>query len=580
MSRTLHHGQDSARGSSPLSLLPTPDHARELARQAQALPSLDLTPRQTCDLELLLTGGFAPLRGFQAKADVDRVVGEMRLVDGTLWPIPITLDVPADRAAALARAPAIALRDVEGLVLAILDVEEVTTPDRATEAAQVYGTRSTHHPGVAELLRAPDVRRFAGALRGIALPVHYDFAGLRHTPAALRAEFARRGWTRIVAFQTRNPMHRAHVELTRRAAEQTGAHLLLHPVVGLTRPDDVDHFTRVQTYQKVLPRYPQGLAMLSLLPLAMRMAGPREALWHAIIRRNHGCTHFIVGRDHAGPGNDEHGRPFYGPYDAQRLLAQHEAEIGIQSVPFAEMVFVEETQRFVPIGEVPAGATTRSLSGTEVRRHLERGSELPEWFTYPEVAQELRRRHPPRQQQGVVVLFTGLSGAGKSTIARAVQIRLLEAGERRVTLLDGDHVRKMLSSELGFSREHRDLNVLRIGFVGTEVARHGGIALCAPIAPYDSVRKQIRAMAQGVGGFALVHVATPIEVCEQRDRKGLYAKARAGQLANFTGVSDPYEAPADAELVIDAATCTPAEAAERILGWLQQQGFLAGAGRP
>jgi sulfate adenylyltransferase len=398
---------------------------------------------------------------------------------------------------------------------------------------------------------------------------------LRLTPAALRAEFGRLGWRRVVAFQTRNPLHRAHQELTLRAAREVRANLLIHPVVGMTRPGDVDHYTRVRCYQAVLDRYPSHTVALALLPLAMRMAGPREAVWHAIIRKNHGCSHFIVGRDHAGPGIDARGRPFYDPYAARERLSAHEAELGVRMVPFRAMVYVEELDAYVPEDEVPAGGRALSLSGTELRRRLAEGREIPEWFTFPEVARELQRSHPPRDHQGFTVFMTGLSGAGKSTVANVLLVRLLEMGGRPVTMLDGDIVRKHLSSELGFSREHRDINIRRIGFVAAEITKNGGIAICAPIAPYDGVRKEVRAMIEPRGGFGLVHVATPLPVCEQRDRKGLYAKARAGLVKEFTGVSDPYEPPGDADVVLDTTDTSPEEAAQEILLHLERFGYIA-----
>jgi len=403
-------------------------------------------------------------------------------------------------------------------------------------------------------------------------------ANLRLTPAELRNEFARLGWRRVVAFQTRNPMHRAHQELTFRAAKTVEANLLIHPSVGMTKPGDVDYFTRVRCYQLLMSKYPQGTVKLSLLPLAMRMGGPREAIWHALIRKNHGVTHFIVGRDHAGPGSDRNGKPFYGPYEAQELFKKHEADIGVTMVPFNMMVYLEDQNKYVPDNEVPSGARVLNISGTELRQRLNEGREIPGWFTYPEVVHELRRSYPPRHQQGVTIFFTGLSGSGKSTIANVLLTKFLEVGGRPVTILDGDLVRKHLSSELGFSKEHRDINIRRIGYVASEITKNGGIAICAPIAPYDSVRKQVRHMIEPYGGFILVHIATPVETCEQRDRKGLYAKARAGIIKEFTGISDPYEAPADAEVTIDTAELTAEEAAQEIILHLEREGFIGVAG--
>ena len=545
----------------------------DLRKESSRWPSWDLTPRQICDLELLITGAYSPLQGFMNRGDYSSVCSQLRLADGTLWPLPVVLDVTEEFAQATTPGTVVALRDSEGRVLAALHVMDVWKPDKRREAVAVYGTDDSDHPGVAALL-AGDPFYMGGRIEAIEAPRHYDFPALRRTPAALRGEFADRGWRRVVAFQTRNPMHQAHVELTKRAIEETGARLLIHPVVGMTKPGDVDHFTRVRCYQLALKTYPAETATLSLLPLAMRMGGPREALLHAIIRRNFGCTHLIVGRDHAGPGVNGQGQPFYGPYEAQNLLSKHENEIGVRMVASREMVYVADEKRYRPEDHVSARAQVLRVSGSELRRRLMTGEEIPEWFSYPSVVRELRRTHPPRFQQGFTVFFTGLSGAGKSTIANVLRVRLLERGDRKISLLDGDLVRKHLSSELGFSQEHRDLNIERIGFVASEITRCGGIALCAAIAPYDGARRKVRAMVQATGGFLLVHVATPLELCEQRDSKGLYAKARAGLLNHFTGISDPYEQPADADLTIDTQATSPEDASLQILSLLFARGFL------
>ena len=550
--------------------------AAEVRERLRAARSWDLTPRQLCDLELLLNGGFSPLSGFLDRADYESVCARMRLHDGTLWPIPVVLDVTEELAAALSAGDTLALRDPEGVALAALHVGEIWRPDRQVEAEAVFGTLDPGHPGVKHLLTQTHPWYVGGRVDGLQVPIHYDYRELRRTPRQLREEFERLDWRRVVAFQTRNPLHRAHLELTMRAAQEVDGRLLVHPVVGMTKPGDVDHYTRVRCYQAIMPSYAPGTAMLALLPLAMRMGGPREAVWHAIIRKNHGATHLIVGRDHAGPGQDARGKAYYGPYDAQELVRQHERELGVEMVPFRQMVYVADRSLYLPEDQVPAGVRTLSISGTEQRRLLNEGMALPAWFTPPAVAAELRRSYPARSRQGFAVFFTGLSGAGKSTLANVLLVKLLELGGRRVTLLDGDVVRKHLSSELGFSREHRDLNIRRIGFVASEIAKHGGIALCAPIAPYDATRKEVRAMVEAAGGFVLVHVATPLEVCEGRDRKGLYAKARAGSLPQFTGISDPYEEPSDAELVLDTTALTPADAVQRILAYLESQGLVEG----
>jgi len=563
-------------GGALVNLFVNGERETELKTRSLDWPSHALTPRQLCDLELLLNGGFSPLTGFMTRPTFKRVCTEMRLddADGTVWPIPITLDVSEELAKTLKSGSNLALRDEEGVMLAVLAVEEVWQADQKSEAEAVFGTTNREHPGVAYLLDKAQPFYVGGKVTGVHPVTHYDYKLLRHSPAELRAEFTKLGWTKVVAFQTRNPMHRAHQELTLRAAKEVEANLLIHPVVGLTKPGDVDHYTRVRCYQALLHRYPRKTAQLSLLPLAMRMAGPREAAWHAIIRKNYGCTHLIVGRDHAGPGNDSSGSPFYGPYEAQELLRQHQAELGITMVPFKMMVYVEELDSYLPVDEVAKGKRTLNLSGTELRTRLADGKEIPEWFTFADVTHELRRSHPPRHRQGFSIFFTGLSGSGKSTIANALLVKLLEMGGRPVTLLDGDLVRKHLSSELGFSKEHRDINIRRIGYVASEITKNGGVAVCAPIAPYDAVRKDVRAMVQPLGGFSLVHVATPLEVCEQRDRKGLYAKARAGIIKEFTGISDPYEVPADADLVIDTTTLTPEEAAQQIVLHLEKEGYI------
>ncbi len=565
----------SPHGGELVNLIAAPEQTRELRAHSREWPSWDLTPRQLCDLELLMSGGFSPLRGFMTRADYDGVCSSMRLASGVLWPMPVTLDVTEEFAKGLKPGSSkVALRDPEGVMLGVLHVEEVWQPNRESEAKTVFNTTSKVHPGVNYLLAQSHPWYVGGRVEGTQEPSHYDFRGLRLTPAELRGEFARLGWRRAVAFQTRNPMHRAHVELTFRAAKQVEANLLIHPSVGMTKPGDVDYFTRVRCYQLLLSKFPPGTVKLSLLPLAMRMGGPREAIWHALIRKNHGCTHFIVGRDHAGPGNDADGKPFYGPYEAQELFKKHEADIGVTMVPFNMMVYLEDQDRYVPDSEVPKDSRVLNISGTDLRRRLNEGAEIPSWFTYPEVVHELRRSYPPRHKQGVTIFFTGLSGSGKSTIANALMIKFLETGGRPVTLLDGDLVRKHLSSELGFSKEHRDINIRRIGYVASEITKNGGIAICAPIAPYDATRKHVRGLIEPLGGFILVHVATPIEVCEQRDRKGLYAKARAGILKEFTGISDPYEDPKDAEVVINTADLTPEESAQEIILHLEREGFI------
>ncbi|MDH3908667.1 MAG: bifunctional sulfate adenylyltransferase/adenylylsulfate kinase [Gammaproteobacteria bacterium] len=550
------------------------EEAEAEKQAAREFASWDLTERQLCDIELLLNGAFSPLEGFLGKDDYESVVENMRLASGVLWPVPITLDVSEEFAGSIQGGDRIALRDLEGVIIATLEVADIWTPDKNAEAQGVYGTADEAHPAVHYLNNIANPVYVGGKIRGVEAPTHYDFKHLRNSPAELRERFRKLGWRKVVAFQTRNPMHRAHQELTLRAAFDIEANLLIHPVVGMTKPGDVDHFTRVRCYEHLLDRYPEQTTMLSLLPLAMRMGGPRETLWHAIIRKNYGCTHLIVGRDHAGPGKDSKGNDFYGPYDAQELLKEHEEELDISMVPFRMMVYAENRAQYIAADEAGDSDQILNISGTELRRRLAEGLEIPDWFSFPDVVAELRRTHPPRHKQGFTVFFTGLSGSGKSTIANALMVKLMETGGRAISLLDGDVVRKNLSSELGFSKEHRDLNIRRIGYVASEITKNGGIAICAPIAPYTSTRRIVRDMIAPLGGFVEIHVATSVEVCEQRDRKGLYAKARAGIIKEFTGISDTYEEPENAEMVIDTENISPDLAAHRIMLKLESMGFM------
>jgi sulfate adenylyltransferase len=552
------------------------DSAQKLKVEAGTLPSWDLTARQVCDLELLLNGGFFPLKGFMGQADYDGVVRDMRTTDGTLFPIPITLDINEAFADKIEPGQDIALRDAEGVILAIMSVTDKWLPNKVVEAEHVFGADDLAHPAVNYLHNTAGKVYLGGPVVGLQQPVHYDFKGRRDTPNELRAFFRKMGWRRVVAFQTRNPLHRAHQELTFRAAKEAQANLLIHPVVGMTKPGDVDHFTRVRCYEAVLGQYPQSTTHMSLLNLAMRMAGPREALWHCIIRRNHGLTHFIVGRDHAGPGKNSAGKDFYDPYAAQELVAKHQKEVGIEMVDFKQMVYVQEKAQYYPVDEVPAGETVLDISGTELRRRLREGLEIPDWFSFPDVVKELRRTSPARDKQGFTVFFTGLSGSGKSTIANALMVKLMEMGGRPVTLLDGDVVRKHLSSELGFSKEHRDINIKRIGYVASEITKNGGIAICAPIAPYTATRRAVREMVENFGAFIEVHVSTSVDECERRDRKGLYKLAREGKIKEFTGISDPYEAPTKAELVVDTENVDVDHCAHQVILKLESMGLIKG----
>ncbi|MFQ6677653.1 MAG: bifunctional sulfate adenylyltransferase/adenylylsulfate kinase [Fidelibacterota bacterium] len=555
-------------------LLSAADQLEILKQKAKSLPSWTLNDRQICDIEMILNGGFSPLKGFLTESDYQSVLDNMRLADGTIWPIPVTLDVSENFSEMIKLSDQIALRDKEGFAIAIMTIESKWTPDKIAESEKVLGTDDETHPAVNYLLNESNPIYLGGPLVGLMLPKQYDYTDLRQTPQEVRDLFLERGWDNVVAFQTRNPMHRAHVELTVRAAQEHNANVLIHPVVGLTKPGDVDHYTRVRCYQYVLEKYRENTAMLSLLPLAMRMGGPREALWHAIIRKNYGCNMFIVGRDHASPGNGKDGKPFYGPYDAQDLLKEHEDELGIKMVPFQLMVYVPSKDAYVPKDELKDNEEFKMISGTDLRNRLRNDEEIPEWFSYSNVVAELRRFRPALDKRGFTIFFTGLSGSGKSTLANGLLVKLMEDGRRPVTLLDGDIVRTHLSSELGFSQEHRKLNVRRIGFVASEITKNGGIAICAPIAPYKSDRRFNRELITPLGGFIEIHVDTSLSICEERDAKGLYALARAGKLKQFTGIDDPYEEPEAPEITITSANASPEELVNEILRKIKELGYL------
>ena len=564
-------------GGTLVNLLVDGDRAAEIHELSREWPSIDLGQRQLCDLELLLNGGLSPLIGFMGSAEFDSVCAEIRLTDGTFWPLPVTLDIDEAKAEELTVGEPVALRDAEGVMLAALTVEEIFRPDRRTEAAAVFGTGDPSRTGAARFLRRTPSFAVAGRLEGLQLPGHYDFGELRLAPRELRRNFARVGWRMVLAYPTHEAMHRARQAVTQHAARGAGASLLIHPVVGLNQPGDVDHYTRVRCYQEVLPQYPTFLARLNLLPLAVRGGGPREAMLHAIVHKNHGCTHFMVEQNGEGSVLEVIGAPGYGDAEAREVIAAHAEELKIEMVPAKNLVYAENRKRYISATELNADDRVLTMTGEDVRKRLADGREIPEWFSFPSVVRELRLRHPGRHSQGFTVFCTGLSGSGKSTIANGLRVKLLELGGRGVTLLDGDLVRKNLSSELGFSKEHRDLNIRRIGFVASEITRGGGVAICAPIAPYDSVRHEVREMVQPCGGFILVHVSTPLEICEQRDRKGMYAKARAGIIKEFTGISDPYEIPEDADVRIDTSRVTPDEAVREVMLHLEREGYISAA---
>jgi len=539
--------------------------------KAKELRSIQLSERSLCDLELMATGAFSPIDRFMGREDYRRVVAEMRLSSGQLFPIPITLPIRDDLQIQLDSE--VALLDARNEIVAVMYVDEIYEWDLEEAAQEVFKTTDVRHPLVAEMHRWGK-RNIAGRLKVLRLPQRYDFRELRLTPRQTRTHLEHLGSENVVAFQTRNPLHRAHEELTRRAAEDIDGVLLLHPVVGLTKPGDIDYFTRVRTYRALANNYydPNHM-LLALLPLAMRMAGPREALWHALIRRNYGANHMIIGRDHASPGNDSNGKPFYGPYDAQDLVKGVEEELGVKAVPFGEFVYLPDEQRYEDVRKLKPNATVAQLSGTQARDwYRDGGVDLPDWFARPEVAAAIAETYPPRFKQGFCIWFTGLSAAGKSTTAEILTVLLQELG-RQVTLLDGDVVRNNLSRGLGFSKDDRDANIRRIGFVASEIVRHHGAVICAAVSPYRSTRNGVRSLI-GAERFIEVFVNTPIEECERRDSKGMYLKARRGEIKNFTGIDDPYEPPLQPELELNTTTHTAEENARLIIDYLTERGFV------
>jgi len=548
----------------------------DLRVHSSTLPEVVLSYRNLCDIELILNGGFSPLAGFMTKDEYSGVCDKMRLPCGTLYPVPVNLDITKEKAKEIEESgkSQVVLKDMEGNPLAVMDIQDTWEADKKMEADTCWGG-DPEHPAIMTLMNHTNDIYIGGKLTGLSLPPHYEYADLRKTPQETRDMFEKMGWNKVCAFQTRNPMHRAHYELTVQAlAGDDEMKLLVHPVVGMTKPGDIDHHTRVKCYKEIMPMYPEGRAALVVYPLAMRMGGPREAIWHSIIRKNFGATHFIVGRDHAGPGSNSAGVDFYGPYDARDAAVAHEQELGIKLLSFEMMVYSKEHDKYFPINKIPEGVKPMKLSGTEVRRRLRTGEDIPEWFSYGQVVKILRKANPPRDKQGFCVFFTGLSGSGKTTVGNALVEKLMEIQDRPITVLDGDHVRQLLSSGLGFSKEDRVLNIKRIGYVASLVVKSGGIVIAAPIAPHEEPRNWAKMAIKEFGGFFLTHLATPIETCEDRDRKGLYKRARSGQLKGFTGIDDPYELPENPEIRIDTATSTIENSVHTIVANLVAEGYI------
>ena len=559
-----------------INLLLDEAEAERIKVESESYPSITLSQRQNCDLELLVTGALSPLTGFMNQQEYESVVENTALLDGTAWPIPYYLDLSEEQAAGINVGDKIALHDMEGFMPAVITVESKWQPDKNKEAENIYGTLDTEHPGVDYLLNTVGDVYIGGKVDAIQLPFHYDFETLRYTPLELRQHFDKLGWRSIVAFHTSKPMHAVHYEMTMRASKQANAHILIHPVVGMAKPGDLHYYSRVHCYEAVLKQYPKSLVSLALIPMAMRMAGPREALMNAIIRQNYGCTHYIVGTEHAGPPNvRDSGKRFYVTGASQQYVKQFENDIDIEVINIEELCYDEDKGQFITrTGTKQVLCSSESFSNTRILNSLLKQEEIPEWVTFPEVLAALRQSYPSRSQRGLTLFFTGLSGSGKSTLARIIYAKFIEEGKRPVTLLDGDVVRLNLSSELGFSKKDRNTNIRRIGYVASEITKNRGVAICAPIAPYKEIRREVRNKIEEYGSFIEIHVSTSLEECESRDRKGLYAKARKGIIPEFTGISDPYDVPEKPEIRVDTVDVSPMQAAQDIYLYLIREGYI------
>ncbi len=559
-----------------------PDEIAAIKADLSGSMGIRLTPRQLCDLELLLNGAYSPLTGFMDQASYASVRDRMRLPDETLWPLPVILAINTELASKIAVNDRVQLLNEENVTVALLVVTELWGVAYTDDCEAFFGSTDRRHIGVQVFVDQQDAVCLAGRVTGLVELRHHDFNALRQSPRELRARFARHDWRRVIAFHTRDPIHRAEFQLTLDAAHTAEANLLLHPAIGPTIPNDDHHYMRVHCYEKVLAHYTEQTTALSVIELPAFYAGPREALLHGIVRKNHGCTHIIVTLDHASPVPTTPSLTFYAAAQAQALFSAHQAELDIMMIATTRYCYTPQQGRWLALPLTAAGTEDALdnqpaepiIDHAEGCWRLERGIDLPPWFSFDNVLQHMRKVIKVRHQQGFTVFFTGISGAGKSTIAHALLVKLHEAMTRSITLLDGDIVRRFLSSDLGFSKRDRDQNILRIGFVATEITRSGGVAICAAIAPYAETRQRVRDKVSNVGGFIEVYVNTPLAVCEQRDRKGIYAAARAGRVKNLTGVNDPYEVPENPEVRIDTERLTPALAAHRILLKLQNLDYI------
>jgi len=563
-------------GNHSLAEMLSQEESEQLKKEIPVNCNVTLTQRQLCDLEMILNGAMNPLNGFMGEADYSSVLENMSLSNSLMWALPVTLDISQQQLDAFDGATQIGLCDGEGFMLATMDISSVWKADKEKEALKIYTTKDRSHPGVKYLLTEVKEYYIGGEVKGMQLPMHYDFESLRHTPESLRNEFQKSGWDKVVAFHTSKPMHHIHYGITTDAAKSLGANLLIHPVSGVGKPGDLAYYSRVHCYQAIIKHYPRYLAALSLVPQAMRMAGPREAIHNMIVRQNYGCSHFIVGPEHASPpGVRSGGQRFYDMYSAQSMVEEFQNKLDIQMYRVEEMGYSISRGKYISCKTAQVeGDETHGFTEKDFNDALEHDQKVPDWYSYPDVISELSKVRLSRKHKGLTLFFTGLSGSGKSTLAKLVYARFIEQGDRPVTLLDGDVVRMNLSSELTFSKEHRDLNVKRIGYVASEITKNRGVAICAPIAPYETTRESVRSAIEEYGAFIEIHVATPLDTCEGRDRKGMYAKARKGIIKHFTGISDPYEEPVNPEIKIDTTGSTPMECAQKIMLYLFKEGYI------
>ena len=543
-----------------------------IKQKTLSLPRINLNSRQLCDLELLMNGSFFPLEGFMDQESYSSVISKMRLKNNQLFPIPIVLDVINGNDYKINNE--IILCDEYGKPLALMKISSVYKPDKLKEAKLVYKTKDLNHPGVNYLMNQTYDYYLGGKITPIEKIDRFDFIEYRQTPEELKSWFKKNKWTKIIGFQTRNPIHKAHYWLIKNAADNFNAKILVHPAVGVTKEGDIDYITRVRCYIELYQKHLKNFAKLSLLPLAMRMAGPREALLHMIIRKNYGCTHFIVGRNHADPGKDKNGKLYYQPYDAQKLAKKYQSEIGLIVIPFKELVYDESKKEYLPIDKIKGSKHIKRISGTEFRKMITTNKRIPNWFSFPEVLTEIRRGVKREVKDGLTIFFTGLPSSGKSTISRMLYFKLLEMVNKKITLLDGDIVRQNLSKGLGFSKEDRITNIKRIGFIASEITKHQGIAICSAIAPHKEARFYNRQLISKYGHYVEIFVSTPLKTCKKRDTKGLYRKAELGLIKGFTGIDDKYEVPINPEIDIDTSNYSPMECVDKIIKHLKKHHLI------